>query len=992
MAEVEKTSATATNATSDAVPAAEAQFLDIGEAASNSALEYGTSPTQERSSNSHPHDSEYDTASDLEGGVEEYDDDIDDDEEDDDDLDDESISDGESMTDYDVDDEDDIDDGDDDGTKCSLTLDKAEIEAQKKVDEDRSNPQYIPKRGTFYEHDDRTAEVEADRPINLDAVGSEPRQEKSISGVKPPQSPTISHASKTMKKWQPASAVERWSHDRFDPSEQAPKSRSELVSAYGYDIRTEDAPPRARRRRRYGRGPSKYSRNWEDESAYLKASNKERKPPRPSDFPVLNERSAHKSRKTQVTREEKENRAERRLNAERSNNLPRPSQQQHQNQQYQEERRDMKTGNQLNTNNNKGKNYNHQSVFNGRQAPMEFTQKQRNTRQGGSSYNQKDSQNVRNNDMHYNQRHNNRHQNQHHQQHHQSNTQLHNLGMLDYPNQRRGAANDNKTPTYSRQHHPQLDRAYGPIMDSHIPTSGGGGHNNSQHSYHHQQQHMQKSQTTSHSHLSVMRQQAQTKNSPNISNLSQRLQQAQNRNDPSHVGSVQMHALATQSQIVNQQQQLPSNNLLVNTQQQGNNGGQQTLPQQITPQEQRGPPKRYSSLRRSQHEAQHITEQMQQMHLQQQQPPPASMLIQDQHLLQANLMQLYHQENLQAMQQVLQPTNQNPNQSQKSATGYAPVAAASTQSAAYGSTVAANSSSTANPSATYFVASPSDALYTTSATGNIQAQTSGQYGQQTTTSNYLPSSSAVVSAAAATLGYATSGPSSTGTKPTPQPQVSGAPTSSFGPTTVGPNSGAATTAVPATTNTNTSFTNFQNYNTVGGTTYFVPPVQATTRPAALPQRRPTNAIPILPPSEKNKQQQRNPANSAADNKDNSKTSAANNNNTATQRGSGGGGMYTTGATIGSAENIDHIIDNMFVQRPALLPTGANNPTRKSSSPPLSSSNAAADSSSGENSGGLMSSSITEDNATNGGDKSSINTVEHVQLENNVNNSILLAQE
>lgn len=33
-------------------------------------------------------------------------------------------------------------------------------EDSKKVDddEDRSNPQYIPKRGIFYEHDDRTAE------------------------------------------------------------------------------------------------------------------------------------------------------------------------------------------------------------------------------------------------------------------------------------------------------------------------------------------------------------------------------------------------------------------------------------------------------------------------------------------------------------------------------------------------------------------------------------------------------------------------------------------------------------------------------------------------------------------------------------------------------------------------------------------------------------------------------------------------------------------
>lgn len=35
-----------------------------------------------------------------------------------------------------------------------------ESDVKKKVDddEDRSNPQYIPKKGTFYEHDDRTAE------------------------------------------------------------------------------------------------------------------------------------------------------------------------------------------------------------------------------------------------------------------------------------------------------------------------------------------------------------------------------------------------------------------------------------------------------------------------------------------------------------------------------------------------------------------------------------------------------------------------------------------------------------------------------------------------------------------------------------------------------------------------------------------------------------------------------------------------------------------
>lgn len=44
---------------------------------------------------------------------------------------------------------------------------------------------------------------------------------------------------------------DRWAHDFFDESEQAPKSRSELVNSYGYDIRNEDGPPKTRRNRRY---------------------------------------------------------------------------------------------------------------------------------------------------------------------------------------------------------------------------------------------------------------------------------------------------------------------------------------------------------------------------------------------------------------------------------------------------------------------------------------------------------------------------------------------------------------------------------------------------------------------------------------------------------------------------------------------------------------------------------------------------------------------
>lgn len=46
-----------------------------------------------------------------------------------------------------------------------MTLEREEGDGQESVqskkvddDEDKKNPQYIPKRGTFYEHDDRTAE------------------------------------------------------------------------------------------------------------------------------------------------------------------------------------------------------------------------------------------------------------------------------------------------------------------------------------------------------------------------------------------------------------------------------------------------------------------------------------------------------------------------------------------------------------------------------------------------------------------------------------------------------------------------------------------------------------------------------------------------------------------------------------------------------------------------------------------------------------------
>lgn len=63
---------------------------------------------------------------------------------------------------------------------------------------------------------------------------------------------TVEKTDKDSKKKVWIEKKERWSHDKFNDSEQAPKSRQELVAIYGYDIRNEDGPPRARRRRRYG--------------------------------------------------------------------------------------------------------------------------------------------------------------------------------------------------------------------------------------------------------------------------------------------------------------------------------------------------------------------------------------------------------------------------------------------------------------------------------------------------------------------------------------------------------------------------------------------------------------------------------------------------------------------------------------------------------------------------------------------------------------------
>ncbi|KAK1160219.1 hypothetical protein AOXY_G20325 [Acipenser oxyrinchus oxyrinchus] len=107
---------------------------------------------------------------------------------------------------------------------------KPEDEPGKKLDddEDRQNPAYIPRKGLFFEHDVRGAAQEEDmRPKG--------RQKKL---------------------WKDEG---RWVHDKFREDEQAPKSREELVSVYGYDIRRASGPsdlrPQRSRKPRYSGSP-----------------------------------------------------------------------------------------------------------------------------------------------------------------------------------------------------------------------------------------------------------------------------------------------------------------------------------------------------------------------------------------------------------------------------------------------------------------------------------------------------------------------------------------------------------------------------------------------------------------------------------------------------------------------------------------------------------------------------------------------------------------
>lgn len=113
-----------------------------------------------------------------------------------------------------------------------------------------------------------------------------------------------------------------------------------------------------------------------------------------------------------------------------------------------------------------------------------------------------------------------------------------------------------------------------------------------------------------------------------------------------------------------------------------------------------------------------------------------------------------------------------------------------------------------------------------------------------------------------------------------------------------------------------------------GITYYAPQTQPPPRPI-LSQRRPTNAIPILaPPDHSNKRNNNNNNN----NGNNATTSAQGSGNCDEYAEDDGNGKMAT--QMENAENIDHILDNMFVQRAPHFPptTGLAAAARKSSSP------------------------------------------------------------
>lgn len=125
-------------------------------------------------------------------------------------------------------------------TNEEKSLEKAEEDAKElDLDEDVKNPQYIPKKGVFYEHDDRSHDVEDKKQsTSSDKKGEETIEVKEPSSNKKTavqEKPTDARRNNRRQRTE----ADRWNHDLFRDEKQKPKSKTELINAYGYDIRQE---------------------------------------------------------------------------------------------------------------------------------------------------------------------------------------------------------------------------------------------------------------------------------------------------------------------------------------------------------------------------------------------------------------------------------------------------------------------------------------------------------------------------------------------------------------------------------------------------------------------------------------------------------------------------------------------------------------------------------------------------------------------------------
>lgn len=133
--------------------------------------------------------------------------------------------------------------------KPSNDEDQSKSTKPAKTQKQRKDPANIPRKGYFFEHDDREDEKDQTKQENPTepVKNPQPRQDRPKPqnqrkpiGKKAAQTRQTRHNSNQNENLErEEESKDRWAHDRFDLTQQQPKSKTELVKRYGYDIREE---------------------------------------------------------------------------------------------------------------------------------------------------------------------------------------------------------------------------------------------------------------------------------------------------------------------------------------------------------------------------------------------------------------------------------------------------------------------------------------------------------------------------------------------------------------------------------------------------------------------------------------------------------------------------------------------------------------------------------------------------------------------------------